>query len=1854
MNKIKSRLAMLLAVILITGSLQGPVFAVQSGQRGRDAGVSAQKGTVDPDQVTQTEPLDLEPEEDTPEDPPEEEFYTVTVEMDGGYGGVYHGSIFDDAIGDYVTDASSFVKKVKKGEAVEFMQGSLYIGGEHQHDFLGWSLEPGGELVGTQTSYTPTGDCTLYANWTSHIAFVFTDDAHQDHFPDGSLGKTVYADRDGWVTLPEDPVSATPGWRFYRWIWSDSTEDVEVVDGRVHIDYTRTLNPDWRDIKIETITLDKSTLDLEIGETAQLNVTSILPEDALTKEITWQSDDEVTASVDETGAVTGLRRGTTTIRACAADGGGASALCTVNVDGGKTLVTFDANGGSFQGRFWDAQAEGYVEDPVSFSREDVGFGASFNSNETILHSDPSMRFRGWSLTVDGEPVIGKTENYKTDKNVTLYAVWEPVYVVTIDMNGGNYLGLVHDDALGQDVTSPDSFVWEVKKGQALAFEENRIYCSSDPDRAFIGWSLEQDGEIVGTKTGYTPEGDCTLHAVWTKAACFEPQGGSFEDGSASVRSMADENGFVDIPGMIPVCDDDNKIFGGWTLEEGGEPVEVSPEGKIQIEQDCTLIPVWTDKGSGQPEDPQEDTWTITIDCNGGYLPGTWFDDGKQENAVNPSSFVKIIKKGESLKLSLSGAWIDDPHKVIAGWSLEPGGSVAVYSATSYSYVPRQDCTLYAVWEDAYSVTLDLNGGYYTSSFWNGDTLEYESGLRERVVKVGCGYGVDFRASGIRHDDSSMQLTGWSLEKDGDIVSDEAGRYFPENDCTLYAVWGRSHLVTVDLGSGHFNVNKYDSVEGRYVNGESIWHARIGEGGRVELVRSQITPADSSLILVGWSLEPDGELILDRYASSYEIQEDCTLYAVYDHFHTVTVDYRFGRSGTSVFDDQTGSVRTDTDSYVKYVRQGEAMELYPDSAHYPVDYSPHDFGGWSLEQDGTLLEDNHSFTPTEDCTVYAVWTCHAIFRADGGRFPNGDLSVRADADRNSKVPVPEEIPAADDETKVFDGWCREGSTDKITVDQDGKTAIPYNVTFVPVWKDKPQDDPDENTWTVIFDANGGTFPNGETQISIEVEKGDWACFSKKPVTQEDKVFGGWTLEDGTFVEDASYYEPTGNETLYAVWSDYYTVTLDANGGTFPDGNIQILRKVIKGRTIKFYQEPQPSTEQEKVFVGWMLENGTAFEDVSYYEPTGDVTLYAVWSDYYTVTFDTAGGQLNYGDSHLVHKVAKGDSLHFGYLKAEYPDNSRLFMGWAEEGEEEPLEDQSIYVPQDNITLTAKWVDAAVITFDAEDEVGTFRIAYDDEICVGLDDQLDPIYEPTVSYRDCNPLTFYFPRDFSLFKAVEKEYHIDPYYCHFDDSHSFDAWYTTDEYGNESIEYFRFPTPKADDETLIFTGWSLPDGSFIAKDELKSFVPEGNTTLTAVWRKPAESLELSESSLTLNKGETAVLKASVQPEDFADKDVSWKSSDTAIATVDAEGNVKAVAKGTATITAATKDGTGISASCTVTVKQPVTGITLSKTTLSLMKGKTTTLTATAAPESADNKAVTWKSSNTKIATVDTNGLVKAVAKGTATITVTAKDGSGVSASCTVTVKQPVTKITLNKTALSLMKGKTSTLTATAAPASANNKAVTWKSSNTKIATVDTKGLVKAVAKGTATITATAKDGSGIKAVCKVTVKQPVTKITLNKTALSLMKGKTSTLTATAAPASANNKAVTWKSSNTKIATVDTKGLVKAVAKGTATITATAKDGSGIKAVCKVTVKQPVTKITLNKTVLSLTRGKTFTLKATAGPASANNKAVKWTTSNKAVATVTSNGVVKGIKGGTATITATAKDGSNKKVTCRVTVK
>ena len=265
-------------------------------------------------------------------------------------------------------------------------------------------------------------------------------------------------------------------------------------------------------------------------------------------------------------------------------------------------------------------------------------------------------------------------------------------------------------------------------------------------------------------------------------------------------------------------------------------------------------------------------------------------------------------------------------------------------------------------------------------------------------------------------------------------------------------------------------------------------------------------------------------------------------------------------------------------------------------------------------------------------------------------------------------------------------------------------------------------------------------------------------------------------------------------------------------------------------------------------------------------------------------------------------------------------------------------------------------------------------------------------------------------------------------------------------------------------------------------------------------------------------------------------------------------------------------------------PVTGVSLDKNTDSITAGFTDQLTATVTPSDASNKSVSWESDNTLVATVDDNGLVTAVAEGTANITVTTADGS-YTATCVVTVQTvtvAVTGVSLDKNTDSITAGSTDQLTATVEPSDASNKSVSWESDNTFVATVDDNGLVTAVAEGTANITVTTADGS-YTATCVVTVQTvtvAVTGVSLDKNTDSITAGFTDQLTATVEPSDASNKSVSWESDNTLVATVDDNGLVTAVAEGTANITVTTADGS-YTATCVVTVN-PVSSLVWDGTI------------------------------------------------------------------------
>ena len=191
--------------------------------------------------------------------------------------------------------------------------------------------------------------------------------------------------------------------------------------------------------------------------------------------------------------------------------------------------------------------------------------------------------------------------------------------------------------------------------------------------------------------------------------------------------------------------------------------------------------------------------------------------------------------------------------------------------------------------------------------------------------------------------------------------------------------------------------------------------------------------------------------------------------------------------------------------------------------------------------------------------------------------------------------------------------------------------------------------------------------------------------------------------------------------------------------------------------------------------------------------------------------------------------------------------------------------------------------------------------------------------------------------------------------------------------------------------------------------KAFKPNSNITLAAPsvtggWTEatvPVTGVTLNQTSISIVPGGGETLTATVTPADATNKNVTWKSSNEAVATVDANGKVTGVKAGTATITVTTVVGSK-KATCAVEVINSVnvTGVTLNKTTLKLGKGASETLTATIAPTNATNKKVTWTSSDPAVATVDASGKVTGVANGTATITVTTEDG-GYTATCAVEV-------------------------------------------------------------------------------------------------------------------------------------------------------------------------------------------------------------------------------------------------------------
>ena len=413
----------------------------------------------------------------------------------------------------------------------------------------------------------------------------------------------------------------------------------------------------------------------------------------------------------------------------------------------------------------------------------------------------------------------------------------------------------------------------------------------------------------------------------------------------------------------------------------------------------------------------------------------------------------------------------------------------------------------------------------------------------------------------------------------------------------------------------------------------------------------------------------------------------------------------------------------------------------------------------------------------------------------------------------------------------------------------------------------------------------------------------------------------------------------------------------------------------------------------------------------------------------------------------------------------------------------------------------------------------------------------------------------------------------------------------------------------------------------------------TLLTAV---RVTGITLSSTSLSLAVAQTAQLTATVAPSNATNKTVSWSSSNSAVAAV-VNGLVTAAGAGSVIITASSTDGSTVNATTSVTVSAApirITGLILNSTIVSLAPTQTSQLSVTFAPVNATNKTLSWSSSNSAVATV-VNGLVTALSLGTATITASSTDGSNVSVVATVTVQPaiiPVTGITLNSSTATLHPTNTIALLAAIVPSNATNQTVTW-SSNSSNATVNSSGLVTAVAVGTATIRASI---GGVSANCVISITVPTSSVTVSPSSFSMSTGTTKTLTATVLPSNAANKAVTWSSANPSIASI-ASGIVTAGSQtGSTVLTVRTVDG-GWTALSTVTVVIGVQRVSLNSSSIALLKGNTFQAVATIFPSNAANPAVTWSSAISSVVTVSATGLITAVGNGTGIITVVTQDGN-----------
>ena len=1288
--------------------------------------------------------------------------YTFTYDANGGY--------FND------NQQKTMVNTVKKGET-EYISDYLQLYNRNKSlAFDGWYMDkeltqPAGDRC------KMTKDTTVYAKWSPACIITFDPNGGKIYGWSGAAQFSVLKGRtfnqNFYMNLySDDSYVVFDGWYYDKEGTKavDFLNDTWTKDTTVYAKWSKTCGITYdanggyfpSELTTTRLTEEKVVGGMLLGTPA--------PESLDNKMLFagWYTDKALTQPLDEENYVV---KGVATFYAKYVRG---------------NVVTFDTNGGYIT----DSQetTKTVTLEKESALSEYMAPKVSGNGNKVAI---------GWSTEKDGSNIIEDLDSFVPEKDTTLYAVWEEGYTITFDGNGG-YLSTDHDDSQ----VAP-SIKAVCKKNIAMYKVGFPSVHGIDANLSFAGWYKDKEcTESIDTRFDVVDK-DMTIYAKWEKTVkvTFDANGWYFKY-SNPYTMMVPEGTVLDsryLYNLSNISAVDGKAVSGWYLNS-----ECTEDSKVDlntyvVNEAVTFYAKW-EKGI-----------VITYDACGGYFadyPGS--TSGK-------STMEYTIKKGDSLSGSYATPYSYDVKKTFAGWYTDKTYKNKVEEL--YNYVPKDDMTLYAKWEDACVVTFDAGEGYFSEG-------PGQNHIKTTTQTVSKGSNINYFPSCYNTDETKV-FAGWYKESTYETPVSDPRAVTVTEDLTLYAKWETGIKLILDACGGNFDGNETKTI---YVaKGSAIGNNLISPDSDDEHKRFD-----------GWYR--DEEYTQPVYwGDDTPITQDTTLYAKWDDLVKVTLDANGG-----YFNNNTQNIKQD-----QYVSKNIDMTWDLNHNWVPNNTDAHKaFDGWY--HDSACTEPvGDSYIPVEGDIIYAKWTEGYRITLDAGEgyFPDSPASRK----QYSYITVKKGANISSfsytnpyHNTKGFAGWC---------VTSDCKEVINDFYNYKPE-KDMTLYAKWVNKYRVTYDACGGYFRGDKKQTSITYDMNEGTCLTNEEPSNADahKAFDGWYLDKNYTqkIEKMSDYYPKENMTIYAKWTDAYKVTYDACGGTFGGTDQTYMVSVKKGNTVNSVWTP---SYEGKEFEGWYLDAaytkpvGNVYE----YVPKEDTTFYAKWSETYKITYDACGGYFGSADTTVsTYYIKKGDTITY---RSSTPDRNisdkKAFEGWYLDAEyTKPVEDLYNYVPEKDTTFYAKWSDGYMITFDAgegyysngadENSQYSYKIVKKGEALKDLSydnpHHDNKMFEGWCLTSDClntleNAYDYVPEKDTTLYAKWANQFSITYDACggYFWGDQSYTVHTTTVKEGSTLYDY----EPSNADERKAFDGWYL-DATYEHKiNNMNDYAPENDMTVYAKW-------------------------------------------------------------------------------------------------------------------------------------------------------------------------------------------------------------------------------------------------------------------------------------------------------------------------------------------------------------------------------------------------------------------------------------